>query len=288
MHNQYADILLDLPEVRVIQVMEMDAQTIHMEVTPTDYTQACPLCLSAHAVIRKGSNRVRKIRHRSMCSKRLYLLAPAIRLFCNTCQAGFVWKYAFAGPGKRYSFAFEKQAIHTAAAATVQQSAAIHELPGTTLQNQYQRWLSIESGRLQKRAWYDATGTTDLVLGVDDFAIRKGHTYNTGIHNLRGETLLDILPGRKLEDLRTYMRQHPTFRLLRPKAVVMDLAPYYHAWVKECFPEALRIADRFHVHGYVVEAVQSLRKSIQGTLASRAKGYSIPRKHPCRMKNRRS
>ncbi len=52
MHNQYTDILLDLPEVRVVKVLEMDAQTIHMEVTPADYTQACPLCLSTHAAIR--------------------------------------------------------------------------------------------------------------------------------------------------------------------------------------------------------------------------------------------
>lgn len=100
------------------------------------------------------------------------------------------------------------------------------------------------------------------MLGVDDFAIRKGHTYNTGIHNLRGETLLDIVPGRKLEELRAYARQHPLFLSLRPKVVVMDLAPYYHTWIAECFPTALRIADRFHVHRYVVEAVQAVRKTV--------------------------
>ncbi|SCY59106.1 Transposase [Paenibacillus polysaccharolyticus] len=141
----------------------------------------------------------------------------------------------------------------------------------STLQTQYQRWLVVESEQLQERAWGDATGTTNLVLGIDDFAIRKGHTYNTGIHNLRGETLLDILPGRKLEDLRAYACQHAAFSSLRPKAVVMDLAPYYHTWVSECFPDALPVADRFHVHGYVIEAVQTVRKNIQGTLPSRAK-----------------
>jgi hypothetical protein len=30
------------------------------------------------------------------------------------------------------------------------------------------------------------------------------HTYNTGIHNLRGETMPDVLPGRKLDDLWAY------------------------------------------------------------------------------------
>jgi len=110
-----------------------------------------------------------------------------------------------------------------------------------------------------------------LVLGIDDFAIKKGHTYNTGIHDLKGGTLLDIMPGRKLEELRVYAQQHPNFLQLTPKAVVMDLAQGYHTWISECFPKAIRIADRFHVHGYVIEALQEVRKSVQATLAPRAK-----------------
>lgn len=86
-------------------------------------------------MIRKGSNRIRKIRHRSACDKTGYVLAPAIRLFCNECQCGFVWQY----------------------------------------------------------------------------------------------------------------------------------------WIEECFPEAIRIADRFHVHRYVVEAVQAVRKTVQSTLSPGAK-----------------
>lgn len=112
---------------------------------------------------------------------------------------------------------------------------------------------------------------SNLVLGVDDFAIRKGHTYNTGIHNLKGETLLDLLPGRKLNDLRAYANTHPDFLLLNPKAVVMDLAQAYHTWINECFPHAIRIADRLHVHGYVIDSVQEVRKTIQHTLSPRAR-----------------
>jgi transposase len=106
-----------------------------------------------------------------------------------------------------------------------------------------------------------------LVLGVDDFAIKKAHTYNTGIHDLKGEMMLDLLPGRKLEDLRAYAEHHPDFLLLEPKAVVMGLARAYHTWISECFPNAIRIADHFHVHGYVIEAVQEVRETVQHTLA---------------------
>ncbi len=52
--------------------------------------------------------------------------------------------------------------------------------------------------------WEEAKETADLVLGVADCANKKGHAYNTGIHNLKGKTMLDLLPGRKLEGLQLY------------------------------------------------------------------------------------
>lgn len=83
--------------------------------------------------------------------------------------------------------------------------------------------------------------------------------------------MLDLLPGRTLEDLRAYARQYPDFLELEPKAVVMDLAQAYHKWIGEYFPAAIRIADRFHVHGYVIESVQEVRKCVEKALAPRAK-----------------
>lgn len=92
-----------------------------------------------------------------------------------------------------------------------------------------------------------------LVLGIEDFAIRKGHTYNMCIHYSRGEMLLDILPGRKLEELRVSAKQSPVYLALRPVVIVLDLSSCYHNWIRECFPEATRVADRFHMQRYVVE-----------------------------------
>ncbi|MEC0188173.1 transposase [Paenibacillus larvae] len=56
---------------------------------------------------------------------------------------------------------------------------------------------------------------------------------------------------RNSEDLRGYAKIHPTFLHLNPVTVMMDLAPYYHTWIQECFPKVLRIADRFLVHRYI-------------------------------------
>jgi transposase len=271
MQTQYINLLLDLPEVQITNIIPVSTDEVHIEVVPVMERQSCPTCQSVEFVTRKGNNGIRTIRHIAAFEKKTYLLVPAIRMYCTACAAGFVWDYPFVGPKKRYSHLFHKQAVEQALGATVVHSARIQKAPISTIQRMHNTALSLESERLYEQAWKEAKEKSGLVLGVDDFAIKKGHSYNTGIHNLKGETLLDILPGRKLEELRAYAQQHPSFLNLTPKAVVMDLAPAYHTWISECFPGAIRIADRFHVHGYVIESVQAVRKAVQSTLSPRAK-----------------
>ena len=106
---------------------------------------------------------------------------------------------------------------------------------------------------------------------MDDFAIRKGHTYNTGIHDLRNGTLLEIIPGRKLEELRNHKNTNPQLFELKPFAIVMNLAPYYHKFAKEVYPDSIRIADRFHVNSYAMDALRGVRKRISFELNSNAR-----------------
>nr|WP_081590235.1 hypothetical protein [Brevibacillus massiliensis] len=54
MHNQYTDLLVNLPEVNVQQIVEIDEQTIHFQIVPKSRKQACPICRSDRSVIRKG------------------------------------------------------------------------------------------------------------------------------------------------------------------------------------------------------------------------------------------
>lgn len=192
-------------------------------------------------------------------------------MYCTRCEAGFVWVYEFVGPKQRYSRLFRSQTVEQALGSTAAHSARMQQAPASTVQRMHNEAVPAECERLYERVWEEAKETAELVLGIDDFAIEKGHTYNTGFHNLKGEAMLDVLPGRRLEELRAYSQGHPGFLLLTPKAVVMDLTQAYHTWIRECFPKAIRIADRFHVHGYVIESVREVRKTVQKTLSPRAK-----------------
>ncbi|WP_195892921.1 transposase [Bacillus massiliigorillae] len=66
---------------------------------------------------------------------------------------------------------------------------------------------------------------------IDDFAIRKGHSYNTELHNLRGDSPLDIIHGRKTPKPKTYSSENPTLLSVRPVAVVIDLSNRYHTFI---------------------------------------------------------
>ncbi|WP_281884151.1 transposase [Paenibacillus sp. YYML68] len=268
MQTQYINEMLNLPELKICQIHLHNTEELHIEAEPVFSKQSCPCCKSDEAVIRKGRNEARSIRHLPVFDKKTYLLVPSIRMYCVNCAIGFVWSYDFVRPKQRYSQLFRSRIVEHALGSTAAHSAQMQQTPVSTVQDMHNKAVPMLSEQLIERAWEEAQEGSNLILGIDDFSIKKGHRYNTGIHNLRGATMLDVMPGRKLDDLRKYASEHPRFRMLKPKAVVMDLAQAYHTWIRECFPFAIRIADRFHVHGYVIDSVQEVRKSVQQTLMS--------------------
>lgn len=269
MHSYSIKGLLDLPELNVCHIQKEQDQVL-IEVAPIDYTQPCPICSSTQT-IRRGMAYRRKVRHLGAFGKLVYLILPAIRLSCNDCQANFIWQYDCVAPKKRYTKAFEATLPKQVIGATIAHATRTTETPATTVHRIVGKWMVDESKQVQKRCEQQAKASEGLVLGIDDFAIRKGHRYNTGLHDLRGGTFLDVIPGRTVAELQAYYQQQPIWCTLNPIAVVMDLAPGYHTFVKEMYPNAIRIANRFHVNRLVIDVLQHVRKLIQKDLAASEK-----------------
>ncbi len=284
MHFQYIIELLDLPEIRVVDISITDQKHVIIEVVPVEYIQKCPCCFSS-SVKRMGIPYHRKVRHLSAFGKTVYLRLPAIRMQCKECFATFVWEYSFVGAKKRYTKQFESFVVQQASGSTIKTTADQQNVPYSTAERCYKYCLKLESERIQEKCLKDAANRDMLVLGIDDFAIRKGHKYNTGLHDLKGGSFLQLIPGRTYEELMDHYDSHPSLKDLRPAAVVMDLAKAYHAFIRTVYPNAIRIADRFHVNRYVTEALQKIRKQVQKTLAPHAK-KRLKKFHHCLSKRR--
>ena len=96
-----------------------------------------------------------------------------------------------------------------------------------------------------------------VAIGVDDVAIDTNREYATVIYDLETSDLLAILPGRGKEPLKEWLKRYPTI-----KAVARDRASAYSAAVNEGLPDAIQIADRFHL-------IQNIIKHMGDTLKAK-------------------
>ena len=83
------------------------------------------------------------------------------------------------------------------------------------------------------------------VLGVDDFAFKKGSTYGTILVNLEDHKVVDLLPERSQESLVAWFRSHPS--ATRVEVATRDRSNIYREGLAKGAPGATHVADRWHL-----------------------------------------
>ena len=90
-------------------------------------------------------------------------------------------------------------------------------------------------------------------LGLDDFAFQRGRTFGTVVVDLDAHQIIDLLPNRQAETAAAWMATHPEIRY-----VSRDRGAEYASAASMGAPQAVQVADRFHVCKNLSEAVQRL------------------------------
>lgn len=99
------------------------------------------------------------------------------------------------------------------------------------------------------------TAGTLRVIGVDDWAVRRGQTYGTLICDLERKCPVAMLQSRSAESLTAWLKDHPEIEVIS-----RDRAGEYAKAATAGAPQAVQVADRWHL---LRNATVALQKAIE-------------------------
>lgn len=110
--------------------------------------------------------------------------------------------------------------------------------------------------RIVKKIDIPVKTSTSGIIGVDDWAFKKGNRYGTVIVDLVTRKVIDLLPDREADTLAQWLKGHPEITV-----VSRDRSSVYALGVKNGAPQASQVADRFHLLMNLGEATKRVFQS---------------------------
>lgn len=113
------------------------------------------------------------------------------------------------------------------------------------------------------------TIATPRMLGIDDWAWRKGQRYGTILCDLERHKVIDLLPDRSVDTVKSWLATHPGIEI-----VSRDRASAYAEAARNSVPEAIQVADRWHLLRNLNDALHQILQTNHAVLSRAAKAVN--------------
>ena len=253
MNFQCLEVLLGLPEFRVIhQVLSPQQLALHLE--RRDSHIVCPHCGTGCSRVKES--RPRCIRDLPILERPVMLWLHLRRFECPNCRHR-PWETS-ATFGERTKWT---QRLYQQVRAECLRGCPCNELArryGLSARTVF-RWTFERSrgGRPRKLG---------RALGIDEYARRKGHRYNTLIVDLDSGHPIATFKGRQAEEVIAWFTSRPQAERDRVEVVVLDMSKTFFSAIKAVFGDHVQVIDRFHVVQQAVSALDEVLRSVQTQL----------------------
>jgi transposase len=245
---------LELAGLRILkQEVQADGR-IRVEVIGTNTRASCPHC---HGVsVKQHDVRKRSKRDVPLRGHAVELVLQKRRFWCIHCHKAFTEPDSACGRRKRTTIRLREEIGQQACSRPLMHVASAYGVGPRFVQGCLE---AVASRQLATRGLsLEECGPlpTPRFLGIDEFARRKGHRYDTILCDLEGRKVLEVSAGRKKDEVASVLERLTNCEGV--EAVSMDMSTTFREAVQLCLPRARIVADHFHVIQHVNKAVNKV------------------------------
>lgn len=234
----------------------------------------CPRCGGPRVCIKAYV--IRLLKHALWQGKVVFLRLRVPKYRCLGCNRHFMASVPGVLPKKRATESFRQEVFHLHHGGMCQTNLSLTYRIGTaTVERWYQDFVDYRVRELSGRP-------CPAVLGIDEHFFSRKNGYATTLVDLKNHKVFDVVLGRSELSLRAYLSALKGRD--RVRVVVMDLSETYRAIVKRYFPNAMIVADRFHVIRVLNHHFLKLWQQLDGEGRKNRGLLSLMRRHEWNLK----